>query len=390
MEQADIFISGGGIAGLAAAAALGARGWRVVLADPAPAGSGPVDTRSTAFLSPSRDLFEAAGVWPELAPHITRLDVLRLIDTSGWPPVEQARRDFSPGDLGEETFGWNIPNAVTRPALIRALDRFPSVEMRFGTGFRGALVRDAEAIVTLTDGARISTRLIIGADGRQSAVREAAGIDVTLSRYGQRALAFSVTHTEPHNHISTEVYNSGGAFTLVPLPGDGDRHASAVVWMVDGPRAAELSALSPADLAGEATVRSCGVQGALTLNSPVASWPVVTQIAEHLTAPRTALIAEAAHVLPPIGAQGLNTSLADVAALVSALTGDDPGDAAALAAYGRARHRDIRARGAAIDLFNRVCRSGASPIQMLRRTGLAAIHDITPIRRGIMRAGLGR
>ena len=207
MDETDILIAGGGIAGLAAAAALAAEGWRVVVADPAPPGEGALDTRSTAFLAPARRLFEAAGVWDALAPHATRLDALRLVDTSGWPPVERARREFAAADLGLETFGWNLPNAATRSALAAALSGRPGVDLRAGTGFRSALVRDREAVVSLTDGSRLAARLVVGADGRASAVREAAGIGASVTRYGQRALAFSVTHPEPHANVSTEIYN---------------------------------------------------------------------------------------------------------------------------------------------------------------------------------------
>jgi 2-octaprenyl-6-methoxyphenol hydroxylase len=167
------------------------------------------------------------------------------------------------------------------------------------------------------------------------------------------------------------------------------RHASAVVWMEDGPRAVSLAALDPVALEAEATTRSAGVLGPLEVVPPVGAWPVLTQVADRLTAPRTALVAEAAHVLPPIGAQGLNVSLADIAVLAGSLRGDDPGAEAGLAAYARARQADIRVRAAAIDLFNRVCRSGAPPVQALRRAGLSALHDLAPLRRGLMRAGLG-
>jgi 2-octaprenyl-6-methoxyphenol hydroxylase len=390
MERVDIFVSGGGIAGLTAAAVFAARGWSVALADPAPPESADVDTRSTAFLQPARRLFDAAGIWDALAPSSAPLDILRVIDTAGWPPVETARRDFAATDVGEVTFGWNLPNAVTRPALVAALRRQGGVRLHLGAGFRALVMRDREAVVTLSDGTRIGAALVVAADGRASPVRAAVGIDVALTRYGQRALAFAVTHPEPHGNVSTEIYNRGGAFTLVPMPDRDGVPASAVVWMEDAPRAERLAALPPEDLATEATTRSGAVLGSLSLAGPVRDWPVVTQTARRMTEPRVALVAEAAHVLPPIGAQGLNTSLADIAALAEAMSlGDDPGDAAVLATYERTRATDIRQRAAAIDLFNRVCRSGAPAIQAARSAGLRALHDLAPARRAVMRAGLG-
>jgi 2-octaprenyl-6-methoxyphenol hydroxylase len=237
----------------------------------------------------------------------------------------------------------------------------------------------------------VAARLVIGADGRASPTREAAGIAVSTWRYGQKALAFAVGHDEPHDNISTEIYLSGGAFTLVPLPDHQGRPASAVVWMDDGPETLRRAKLDSEDLGREATLRSTGILGELRPVTRVAVFPVVTQLAKALVAERTVLIAEAAHVMPPIGAQGLNTSLHDVAAL-AALAEAQPaglGQASFLDAYARARGRDLAARARVIDAFNRLCRSGAPAFQDLRGKGLGLVHDFKPLRRRVMRAGLG-
>jgi 2-octaprenyl-6-methoxyphenol hydroxylase len=391
----DVFISGGGIAGLAAAAAFGQSGFTVLLADPAPpvdaAEADGSDLRSTAFLQPARDLFERTGLWDALAPHAMPLEILRAVDTVGWPPEIRASRDFRADDISDRPFGWNLPNWQTRHVLTGTIAGMPNVELRFGTGFARLLTREREAIVTLSDGTTLSARLVVAADGRDSPVREAAGIGVATTRYGQKAIAFNVTHPHPHENISTELYNEGGAFVLVPLPDLKGGPASAVVWMNDGRRSLDLMAMDAAAFSREATLRSCGVLGDLTLASPRRLWPVVTQRAQALAAQRTAIVAEAAHVLPPIGAQGLNTSLHDVVTLAD-LAAADPanlGSPRMLAAYEATRERDIRARAAVIDLFNRVCRSGEVPIQALRLAGMKAVHDIAPLRRAVMRAGLG-
>ncbi|MEL6801536.1 MAG: FAD-dependent monooxygenase [Pseudomonadota bacterium] len=391
----DIFISGGGIAGLVAAAAFGRAGFSVCLADPAP----PVDTaeaegsdlRSTAYLQPARDLLETAGLWDTLAPHATPLDALRVIDTAGWPPEPTATREFRADELGELPFGWNLPNWLTRKVLADHIATLDRVDLRLGVGFKSLLQRETAALITLTDGTRLSAKLAIAADGRASPLREAAGIGVTTTRYGQKALAFSVTHPHPHSNISTEIYNAGGAFTLVPLPDHLGGPASAVVWMNDGPRAAELMAMAPPEFEAEMTARSTALLGHLTLASPRRMWPVITQRATRLAAQRVAITAEAAHVLPPIGAQGLNTSLNDIAALLQIATAA-PGKIGAgnmLSAYEQNRTRDIKARAAVIDLFNRICRSDTAAIQALRTRGLKAVYDITPVRRAVMQAGLG-
>ena len=396
MQDTDIFISGGGIAGLVTAAGFAAQGLRVTLADPAPppedSDAEGSDLRSTAYLAPACALLERLGLWSELLPRATPLKTLQVIDSAGDPPEAITTRAFQAADLGEAAFGWNLPNWLTRKLLADLLHSRDGVDLRFGTGFSDILTRDREAIVTLTDGTRLRCRLAVAADGRGSPLREALGIGTEITRYGQKALAFVVGHDVPHANVSTEIYLSGGAFTLVPLPDHEGRGASAVVWMNDGPVAADLLALPPETFAEAATRRSTGILGDLTLLSKRASWPVITQRARALTAERTAIVAEAAHVLPPIGAQGLNTSLHDVAALLD-LAQEKPetvGDRAYLAAFEKRRARDVRARAQAIDLFNRVCKSDSAPVQALRSLGLKAVHDIAPLRKGVMRAGLGR
>ena len=396
MDRTDVFVAGAGIAGLAAAAAFAARGVSVTLADPRPPvgdeGADGSDLRSTAYLSPSVDVFRDAGVWDALAPHATPLAALRVGNCRGTPPRIVTERTFASADLGDTPFGWNVPNWRARRALADRLSGLPGVDLRLGTGVTGVLPRDREAVVTLSDGARVAARLLVAADGRASPVREALGIPVRTTRYGQSALAFVAAHDVPHGEVSTELYLSGGAFTLVPLADRDGRPHSAVVWMEDAEQAERLAALDDAAFDAALTERSCEVLGRLHRVTPVRPWPVVTQEARRLTARRTALVAEAAHVLPPIGAQGLNTSLADVAALVR-LAEQGPetlGTPAMLDRYARTRGPDIHARATAIDAFNRLCRSGDPVSAALRSTGLALVHDLAPLRLSLMRAGLGR
>ena len=392
----DILISGGGIAGLTAAAALGRAGFSVVIVDPMPpsahADEDGSDLRSTAFLAPAIRLFEDAGLWDALKPHAAALETLTAMDTVGWPPEIRDERAFQSDDVTDGPFGWNLPNWLTRKLLVETVAEMPNVDLRIGTGFASMLTRESHAIVRLSDGTSLTAKLVIGADGRASPVRDAAGIATDITRYGQKAMAFAVTHPHPHENISTEIYNRGGAFTLVPLPDHKGGPASAVVWMEDGTRAVELAALPPEKFAAEATMRSCSILGALEMASPVRVWPVVTQVAQELTAQRVALVAEAAHVLPPIGAQGLNTSLHDVSTLceLAIKTPAQLGTPEMLAQYAKIRGRDIHLRSKVIDLFNRVCRSEEAPLQALRLAGLRAVHDVAPLRRAVMQAGLGQ
>ena len=392
----DIFIAGGGIAGLSAALAFGRAGFRVVLASPAPPvteerGDGS-DLRSTAFLQPAKDLYDEIGLWPALAEDAVPLEGLAIVDSAGWPPELRDSREFRAGDLGLDAFGWNLINWRVSKALMEVLAAEPRVELRLDTRFASMVARESGALVRLASGDSVAARLVVAADGRDSAVRAAAGIGVQTTRYGQKALAFTVTHPVPHRNVSTEIYNAGGPFTMVPLPDVEGRPASAIVWMNPGAKALELAAMEQGPFDAEMSLRSCHHLGPLTLASERRVWPIVSQRADRLSAERTAILAEAAHVVPPIGAQGLNTSLNDVIALRD-LALQDParlGSPEMLAKFARARMPDIRARVAAIDLFNRVTRSGAPLFQSLRLAGLRGIYDIRPLRQAVMRAGMAR
>jgi 2-octaprenyl-6-methoxyphenol hydroxylase len=391
-EDTDILIAGGGVAGLAAAAALGAEGFSLTLVDPAPPvtdeGAPGADLRTTALLQPARALLDRAGVWDRLLPHGTPLQVMRIVDAAVKPPVT---RDFDAADIGADPFGWNFPNWLLRRELLARLADLPNVRLLTSTGFAAATPRDARIIVRLSDGRSIAARLLIGADGRDSAVRRGAGIGVRAQRSGQKALVFAVHHILPHHNISTEVHRDGGPFTLVPLPDRDGMHRSAVVWMAEGPRIAALAVLDDADFAVAATERSAGVMGPLTLAGPRQVWPILAQVADRLTAPRTALVAEAAHVMPPIGAQGLNLSLTDIATLrdLALARPEGLGEPAMLAAYARARGGDILLRTTGVAALNRASITGLPALQQARAAGVRLLHDVAPLRRLAMRMGLG-
>ena len=393
MRQVDILVSGGGIAGLIAAAGFGAQGRTVLCVDPAPpvteeAAEG-ADLRSTAFLRPSVRLFQRIGLWERLEPHAAPLRVMRIVDAGGREPAARLVRDFDSGDLGDGLpFGWNLPNWLLRREISGFLADLPGVTFQPGTATESVIARDDAAHLRLSDGQSVAARLLVAADGRNSPVRQALGIGARTIRYGQKALAFAVTHDRPHDNVSIEVHRSGGPFTLVPLPDRDGRPASAVIWMESGPEALRLRALPREDFQAALNARSAGVLGPLRVETALTVWPIIAQLADAYTGPRTALIAEAAHVVPPIGAQGLNMSMADLSALLD-LSRDDPGAAPTLAAYARRRRPDAWLRLHGIDLLNRASQVAPRPLRDLRAAGLAALYAAGPLRRRMMRMGLG-
>lgn len=392
----EIVIAGAGLAGLAAACRLGAEGRRVAIVDPAPETQGPEsraaeDLRTTAYLAPGVATLTRGGVWQAMAADAAPLHTMRLVDAGGAERVPRTTADFRSQDIHTGPFGWNLANGPARAALRDRVAELETVQLIAGVHVTGWLGRSTETVIRLSDGRQISARLAIAADGRDSALRRLAGISARRWGYGQRALVFAVTHDAPHNGVSTEIHRTGGPLTLVPMPNRDGHPASSVVWMVPNARAARLMALSDAELGAELTAETMGLMGPLIIAGPRAAWPIMSQLAFKLCARRLALIAEAAHVIPPIGAQGLNMSLADIEALASLSAGkDDPGSEAVLAGYQRTRWPDMAARVAGVDLLNRAALAEAQPLRDLRRLGLEALHRITPLRQFAMRAGLGR
>ncbi len=391
-ETTDILVAGGGPSGLAAACAFGAAGFDVICVDPfAPvvdeAASG-ADIRTTAILQLGRDLLEKAGVWDRLDASATALQVMQIVDAG---TDERTRKAFDANDLGDAPFGWNLPNWLLRREFLAALGDMANVSFRPGVGFASYVPRSTEARVRLTDGTSISAKMLVAADGRDSPVREAAHIDVRTTRYGQKALAFAVTHPIPHDNVSTEVHRSGGPFTLVPLPDLDGSPRSAVVWMERAEEAERLEKLDEIAFSAEASERSSGLLGPLTLASRRSVWPIISQIASRFDGPRVALMAEAAHVVPPIGAQGLNMSLADLRCLLelSEKNRETLGSPEMLTRYHRARWPDAQARVIGIDALNRTSMAGHPVMKALRRKGVATLHEVAPLRKFAMRMGLG-
>ncbi|MEM9349696.1 MAG: UbiH/UbiF family hydroxylase [Pseudomonadota bacterium] len=396
LANTDILISGGGVAGLIAAAGFGSAGFSVICCDPAPPvttrDADGADLRTTAFLRPAQDFLNRAGVWPLLAPEATALATMRIVDAGGEEPVARVSRDFESSDVTDGPFGYNLPNWLIRRVLLERLGALPNVEFRPAVATKSLVARTKEALVTLSDGTRLRARMVIAADGRNSFIRKALKINVRTMDFGQRALTFAVTHDAPHDSVSTEIHRTGGPFTLVPLPDHDGKPCSAVVWMETEENAQALLALDDDAFEAAATARSAGLYGLLKLATRRTSWPIISQLADRFDGPRTALVAEAAHVVPPIGAQGLNMSIADLATLLDLATEtpDALGDEDMLKAYARARYGDVRTRVLGVSALNRASMATPSPVRDARAVGLKVLHDVSPIRTSLMKLGMGR
>jgi len=386
-EHFDLAVVGGGIAGQLAAIAFAKSGRKTLCIDPAPLHSGQNDLRSTAFLQPARQLLDQIGVWEALAPHATPLQSMRLIDRGR---REGDTKDFDAAEISDEPFAWNLPNAVIRRELCALIPKQSGSDFRSGQRLTRMLARTKGAILGLSDGSNLTADLVIAADGRNSRVREIAEIAVKTTDFDQMALVFTVCHDAPHANSSIEIHRAGGPFTLVPLPNLDGQNRSAVVWMEISQNAQRLFGLSVREFNLAINERAGDVLGRLELQGDRAIWPIIAQLAERITAPSTALVAEAAHVVPPIGAQGLNMSLTDISTLLDLANRHELGSREMLQAYEKARFADIRRRVNGITMLNRASISGQPIIQAARNAGLNLLHGVRPLRQALMRTGLGQ
>ena len=373
-----VAVVGGGPVGLAAAVVAADAGARVTLIAP----KAPADARTSALLAGSVALLERLGVWAALAPVAAPLRTLRIVDATR-RLIRAPEVAFAAREIGLDAFGYNVANAALVAALEEAVARrsIARVAARACTA-----AADDDGIVIETTGRKVAAKLAVAADGRRSRLRDSAGIAVQEWRYDQSALVCNLRHARPHRDSSTEFHTEAGPFTLVPLPGD----RSSLVW-VDRPAATERRlATDAATLAAEIEERSAGILGAIAIDGPRQAFPLAGMTVRRFAAGRVMLAGEAAHLVPPIGAQGLNLGYRDVAALADVLSDRpaDPGAAACLAAYDRARRADVVSRTVAIDALNRTLLSDFLPVQGIRGLGLFLLDRVPALRRLAMRRGV--
>jgi 2-octaprenyl-6-methoxyphenol hydroxylase len=383
-QSVDAIVVGGGPVGLTAAIALASCGVQTALIAPPRSG---LDYRTTALLHGSVAALKALGVWDACCSHAAPLRSIRLVDdTSRLLRAPEAY--FLAEEIDLEAFGHNVENRYLLAALEARAKTLPSLVCIAGQAANVELA-PGHATVVLKSGERLSGKLLVGADGRGSACRAAAGI--ALTRWGpasQYALTLSFTHTRTHQHASIEFHTEWGPFTLVPLPA----RRSSLVYVMNAADHQRVCTLSDRELGEEIENRSHSVLGKVEVEPGRGFFPLSTETAAAFSGLRLALLGEAAHVLPPIGAQGLNLGLRDAATLAelvaeAARNGSDIGASELLGRYDRMRRHDIMSRTVAVDLLNRSLLSDFLPWQATRGLGLFLMQQIAPLRRAAMREG---
>jgi 2-octaprenyl-6-methoxyphenol hydroxylase len=383
-DQPAAIVVGGGPAGLTAAIALAAGGLATVLVGKRPARP---DTRTTALFTGSIAALETLGVWPLCQSQAAPMRVMRIVDDTGrlWRAPEVK---FEASEIDLDAFGYNIENRHLVAALeqrARAFGKLHTIEDDVLSVEPG----DDAVGVSLKSGETLRAALVIGADGRRSLCREAAGIGMDAREYKQSALALSFKHSRPHRDTSTEFHTPSGPFTLVPLPGQ----RSSLVWVLDPLHADDIAGFDDAALADAIERASHSILGKIEIEPGRGLFPLGVATAQRFGDQRIALVGEAAHVIPPIGAQGLNLGLRDAAAIgelaiAAYRDGRDIGGADVLDDYEKMRRADVGSRTLAIDLLNRTLLTDFLPVQGLRGIGLYVLDQIGPLRRAVMREGI--
>lgn len=390
MDRSDVIIFGGGMIGLALASALDSSGISAIVvdpADPAPRGEAGFDGRTSAVSSSSMRMLQTIGVADHLAEPgcpITRIAVADGLKPGGL--------HFDPDD--EEPLGFMHENRRLRSALQARAEAGKNVWILWKSRVSAVDRNDSGVTVALEDGRKLHAPLLVAADGRNSATREAAGIAAARWKYDHQAIVSVLRHEQPHEHVAYEIFYPSGPFALLPMNDDARGHRSAIVWSVPNADAAGWLALSDNEFAAEAEATAGGFLGSMAMLAPRSSFPLGFHHAAQITARRLALVGDAAHAIHPIAGQGLNLGFRDVAALAQVLVegarlGLDLGDEQLLDRYQRWRSLDSVSVAFATDTLTRLYGVPGKTASAIRRFGMGLVGRISPLRDRLMSEARG-
>jgi 2-octaprenyl-6-methoxyphenol hydroxylase len=387
MTRFDVVISGGSFAGLALARALAkALGpeLRIAVIDriaSAEQAAAP-DSRASALSAASRHLLEALDVWSDVeaqAQPVTRIEITDSSLDAGVRPVLLTYDNLTTAGAPAS---YIVPNTVLQAALRAVVARTQSITTIAPAEALGFSAGEFEASVSLAGATTLTGRLLVAAEGRQSRLREAAGIKVVGWDYPQIGIVTTVRHERPHNGCAVQHFLPAGPFAILPLTGN----RSCITWTEDAEAARRILALDDAGFLAEVERRFGGKLGSVTLDGPCMSWPLKMHLARRYVGPRFALIGDAAHGAHPLAGQGLNLAFRDVAALTEVVAdavrlGFDPGDAQALSRYERWRRFDSTVSTAAFDALNRLFANDGALARAGRDVGLGVVDRLPVLKR---------
>lgn len=386
--KSDVVVVGGGLAGLSLTAALGTAGVSVVCIDrdePQVQVGDDYDIRTTAIAYGSKQILSSAGVWSFLENEAGPILEIRVADQRSANFVH-----YDHGDVGDQPLGWIIDNVVIRRALFQRITELGAVT-HLAPATVTRIERTAAGVTAnLADGRRVQARLVVGADGRQSMVRRAAGIGTIFRPYGQSAIVCTIGHERPHRGVAIEHFFAGGPFAVLPMT---DNRAS-IVWSEQSGLVDRYLGLPDAAFREELRRRLGDHLGDFKVIGGRAAYPLSVLLAHRQTDDRLALVGEAAHAIHPVAGQGLNMGLRDVAALAEVVTdqfrlGLDVGSADTLARYERWRRFDNLLLTVVCDGLVNLFSTDLIPLKAARQAGLGIVDQIPPLKQFFMRHAMG-
>lgn len=393
--KTEVLIIGGGIAGLSLAILLGNAGINTALIEPREFSFKNKEQhygRTAALMGGSINILKALDIWDNLKNQTAPLETMRIIDDSN-PNIDPVQIDFPASEIGLDSFGRNIPNMMLHELLAEKAKSLKGITLLNSVKLENFEYHGSKIIATLDNGQTIEANLLVGADGKNSKVRKTANIAVKVNDYDQSAITCLIEHSKSHENTSTEHHRSGGPFTIVPMPDKDEKHFSSIVWVEKTKDAEKFIKLDKQTFEKSLQIRTRNSLGEVQLASNPENWPLTGVIAEKIIAPRIALIAEAAHSMSPIGAQGLNLSLRDVASLTEIIIdatrlGEDIGSDTTLNQYAKRRRFDITTRFTGVDGYNRIVSNNLGFLRGLRRTGLKTLQSVPAFKNIAMNQGL--
>lgn len=381
MDRADVIIFGGGMVGLALAAALDSSDVSTIVVDPADPNlmkGAAFDGRTSAVSSSSMRMLKTIGVADHLAEPGCPIRQISVADG-----LEPGGLHFEPED--DEPLGWMHENRHLRAALQARAEAGRNTWLLWKSRVSRVDRRDHGVVVDLADGRKLNAPILVAADGRNSRTREDAGIRIARWRYEHQAIVSVLRHEQPHDNIAYEIFFPTGPFALLPMTDDGNGHRSAIVWSVPENDAPGWLSLNDDDFAAEAEAAMGGFLGKIALLAPRSSYPLGFHHAAQITGKRLALVGDAAHAIHPIAGQGLNLGFRDGAALAQVLVegarlGLDLGDRQLLDRYQRWRSLDALSVAFATDSLTRIYSVPGKTASTIRRFGMGLIDRLSPIK----------